>query len=110
MCHVSRMDVGREQREYVALCDEARALGVSTSLDDPRSPRTVAALRDAVRVACPLWRIVLDTGRLGDWVLVEADDEPSAIRKLTRAQRRKVGYVRRVWRSSELRQQNGGGL
>lgn len=38
----------REQREYAALCDKARALGIPTSLDDPRSPKTVAALRKAV--------------------------------------------------------------
>lgn len=37
-----------QARAYYRLCDEARALGISTSLDDPRSPRTVAALRRAV--------------------------------------------------------------
>ena len=36
---------------YYKLCDRARALGIPTSLDDPRSPRTVAALRRAVRKA-----------------------------------------------------------
>lgn len=41
----------RVQREYAALCDEARKLGVPTSLDDPRSPRTVEGLRAAVEVA-----------------------------------------------------------
>ena len=41
----------REARAYMALCDEARALGVPTSLDDPRSPRTVAGLRAAVNAA-----------------------------------------------------------
>jgi hypothetical protein len=38
-----------EARAYYRLCDEARALGIATSLDDPRSPRTVAALERAVR-------------------------------------------------------------
>lgn len=40
-----------QAREYVALCDRAAALGIPTSLDDPRSPRTVAALRAAVAKA-----------------------------------------------------------
>lgn len=40
-----------EAREYQRLCDEARALGIPTSLDDPRSPRTVAGLRAAVAAA-----------------------------------------------------------
>lgn len=38
----------QEQRAYYALCDEARALSIPTSLDDPRSPKTVDALRAAV--------------------------------------------------------------
>jgi hypothetical protein len=38
-----------EQRAYMALCDRARELGIPTSLDDPRSPKTVAALKAAVR-------------------------------------------------------------
>jgi hypothetical protein len=38
----------QEQRDYYALCDEADRLGIPTSLDDPRSPRTVARLRAAV--------------------------------------------------------------
>lgn len=37
-----------EQAAYYRLCTEARKLGIPTSLDDPRSPRTVAGLRDAV--------------------------------------------------------------
>lgn len=37
-----------EARAYYHLCDEARALGIPTSLDDPRSPKTVAALSAAV--------------------------------------------------------------
>lgn len=40
-----------EARAYYRLCDEARALGIPTSLDDPRSPRTVAELRAAVEAA-----------------------------------------------------------
>ena len=37
-----------EASAYYALCDEARALGVPVSLDDPDSPKTVAALVAAV--------------------------------------------------------------
>jgi hypothetical protein len=37
-----------EQAAYYRLCDEARALGIPTSLDDPRSPKTVDALRVAI--------------------------------------------------------------
>lgn len=35
-------------KAYYTLCDEAAALGIPTSLDDPRSPKTVAALVAAV--------------------------------------------------------------
>jgi hypothetical protein len=38
----------REQAAYLELVEQARALGVPTSLDDPRSPRTLDALRAAV--------------------------------------------------------------
>lgn len=38
----------QEAREYYDLCDEARALGVPTDLEDPESPRTVAGLEAAV--------------------------------------------------------------
>lgn len=38
----------REQREYAALCDKARELGIPVSLDNPDSPKTVAALQQAV--------------------------------------------------------------
>lgn len=41
----------REARAFYALCDEARRLGVPTSVDDPRSPHTVAGLAAAVAVA-----------------------------------------------------------
>lgn len=44
-------DTLREQREYAALCDKARDLGVPVSLDDPRAPRTIAALKQAVSAA-----------------------------------------------------------
>lgn len=37
-----------EAKAYQRLCDAARDLGVPTSLDDPRSPRTVEGLRAAV--------------------------------------------------------------
>ena len=37
-----------EARDYYNLCDKARTLGIPTSLDDPRSPKTVQALSDAV--------------------------------------------------------------
>jgi len=37
-----------EQQDYYALCERARALGIPTSLDDPRSPRTIDGLREAV--------------------------------------------------------------
>jgi hypothetical protein len=40
-----------EQTAYYRLCDEARALGIPTSLDDPRSPKTVAELQAAVHAA-----------------------------------------------------------
>lgn len=39
----------QEQRDYYALIDEARKLGVPTSLDDPRTPKTVAATVAAIR-------------------------------------------------------------
>jgi hypothetical protein len=38
----------REAQSYYRLVSEAQALGVPTSLDDPRSPKTVAGLRAAV--------------------------------------------------------------
>ncbi len=42
-----------DARRYYELCEQARQLGVPTSLDDPRSPRTVAGLRAAVAKARP---------------------------------------------------------
>lgn len=44
---MSYADLIRTARAYYALCDKAAAKGVPVSLDDPRSPRTVAALRKA---------------------------------------------------------------
>ena len=38
-----------EQEEHLRLCDEARQLGIPTSLEDPRSPKTVQGLRAAIR-------------------------------------------------------------
>lgn len=40
-----------EIRAYYRLCADARALGIPTSLDDPRTPATVAGLKHAVAVA-----------------------------------------------------------
>ena len=37
----------KQAQDYYRLCDAAAAKGVPVSLDDPRSPRTVAALRRA---------------------------------------------------------------
>ena len=34
--------------EYWNLCKQAMSLGIPTSLDDPRSPKTVAGLQAAV--------------------------------------------------------------
>lgn len=42
-----------EAREYYVLCDEARAFGIPTAVDDPASPATVAELRAAVEAAAP---------------------------------------------------------
>jgi hypothetical protein len=39
-----------QARAYYELCDKARELGIAVSLDDPNSPRTVAALERRVRV------------------------------------------------------------
>lgn len=47
------MSVLQEQRDYAALCDRARELGVPVSLDDRRSERTVAGLMTAVALAEP---------------------------------------------------------
>jgi len=39
----------KEQAEYYRLCDRAARLGIPVSLDDPRSPRTVAEVEAQVR-------------------------------------------------------------
>lgn len=41
----------REAQAYYRLCAEAEALGNPVSLDDPRSPKTIQGLRDAVEAA-----------------------------------------------------------
>jgi hypothetical protein len=47
----SQAEIRAEAEEYYHLCEEARKLGIPTSLDDPRSPRTVEGLRRAVEAA-----------------------------------------------------------
>lgn len=37
-----------EQTRYYRLCELAESYGVPTSLDNPESPRTIAALEDAI--------------------------------------------------------------
>lgn len=39
-----------DARDYYRLCNEAAALGIPVSLDDPATPQTVEGLREAVRV------------------------------------------------------------
>ena len=43
----------REARDYYNLCEQAAALGIPTSLDNPASPKTVQGLRDAVAACLP---------------------------------------------------------
>ncbi len=45
---MNRKQIYAEQVEHQQLCDQARALGMPTSLEDPRSPRTITGLRDAI--------------------------------------------------------------
>lgn len=40
----------QEVRDYYALCTKAARLGIPVSLDDPRTPKTVEALKEAVAV------------------------------------------------------------
>jgi hypothetical protein len=47
----AKQRIYRDQINYHRLCDEARALGVPTSLDDPRTTRTVWGLRMHVATA-----------------------------------------------------------
>lgn len=47
------------------------------------------------------WIVTLDTGRFGDWIIVEVDEhvtEEQVIKSLTRAQRRKVASCKLVHR------------
>jgi hypothetical protein len=48
---VNTCKLQEEARAYYRLCDEACALGVPVSVDDPRSPKTVQGLREAVAKA-----------------------------------------------------------
>ena len=43
----------KQAEDYYRLCAEAQALGIPTSLDDPRAPTTVDALRQAIEDADP---------------------------------------------------------
>ncbi len=43
----------REAREYYNLCEQASALGIPVSLDNPASPKTVQGLRDAIAACAP---------------------------------------------------------
>jgi hypothetical protein len=68
---------GDEQRAYLELCDEARALGIPTSLDDPRSPRTVDALGAAVAALTdPEYADVEEDGQLSLSVVGEQRSIP----------------------------------
>jgi hypothetical protein len=42
----------------------------------------------------PQWIVTLNTGRFGDWLVIEADDEESAQKKIPRHRRQKVSSVR----------------
>jgi hypothetical protein len=44
-------ELRKQAAAYYQLVDRARELGVPTSLDDPRSPKTLAGLGRAVRKA-----------------------------------------------------------
>lgn len=43
------------------------------------------------------WVVELDTGRFGDWVVVQATDEQDARRQLTRTQKKKVLRAKPVY-------------
>lgn len=67
----------REAEDYYRLCREAEALGLPVSLDDPRSPRTVAGLQALVNAAtAPEHPFFVLLGS-GEWA--EADDEGGAL-------------------------------
>lgn len=44
-------EMKQQAEDYYLLCDQAEALGIPTSLDDPMSPTTVEDLRDAAQAA-----------------------------------------------------------
>lgn len=51
------MTYGEQRREaegYYRLCEQAEALGIPTSIDDPDSPKTVEELREAVAAQDPI--------------------------------------------------------
>ena len=43
------------------------------------------------------WVVELDTGRFGDWVIVQASDENDVKRQLTRTQKRRVLRMKPVY-------------
>ena len=43
------------------------------------------------------WVVELDTGRFGDWVIVQASDENDVKRQLTRTQKRRVLRMKPVF-------------
>jgi len=57
--------------------------------------------------------VTLDTGRFGDWVIVEVEQdatEKEILKGLTRSQRRKVKSIKLVTRFKDAVQSNGGRL
>lgn len=42
----------------------------------------------------PQWIVTLDTGRFGDWIILEAEDEEAARKLARRRTRRAIGSVR----------------
>ena len=47
----------------------------------------------------PQWVVYLATGRFGDWIVVTGPETEEGVRKsLTRARRRKVDYIQKVYR------------
>lgn len=51
-----------------------------------------------------IWRVVLDTGRLGDWLYVQAPDEDAARKAARRKTRRPIAYVRPLLNSEGWRE------
>jgi len=53
------------------------------------------------------WVVTLDTGRFGDWVIVETNEnavEDDVMRKLTRVQRKKATSIRRTLKTTREHQ------